>query len=576
MDESAFTPGGAFLFAATPPASVFTPEKRSPQQEMMAASVDRFIASEVTPHYAEFEAHAPQVAARFMAGLGSLGVLGVEIPERFGGLGLTLLDAVTVAEHVVGGSLSAMVGAHTGIGTLPLLYFGSNEQKARYLPGLAAGTLIGAYALTEPNAGSDARATTTRATRTPDGRHFLLDGAKQFITNAGIAGLITTYAKVDGEHLTAFLVEAGTPGLTMGPEEKKMGMHGSSTRALHFAAAPVPAENVLGEIGRAHLIAFNALNVGRLKLAALCLGNAKVALRQASVYAAQRFQFGKPINSFGLVEEKLARLAANLYASESMLYRTAADMSERLAVAHTRGESAANALGEYAAECGINKVFTSELAGEAADEAVQIFGGAGYMEELGIERAYRDARINRIWEGTNEINRLLILGMLLKRATKGELPLIEHAQAALMEPARSATGPAAVQDSDLLPGGRHVFLLTLGAALTKYGPAISEAQEVLAALSEIAIHLYAAESSVLRARQNQSAAHAELARSVLWRATARMREQARLVLTAVAQDAELDQYLATLEQALPPARFDRIELDRRIAAHVIERDGYPL
>jgi alkylation response protein AidB-like acyl-CoA dehydrogenase len=575
--------GGAFLLDETSPREVFTPEEFTEEQRHVAKTVDEFMETEVAPREAEIEAMAPGVTVGFLRRLGELGFLGAEIPEEFGGSGLDTVASAIITEHVVGlGSFSAAFGDHTGIGTLPVLYFGTEEQKGHYLPALARGEKIGAYALTEAGAGSDALASKARAVRSPDGRAWLLTGIKQFITNAGFADLFTTYAKVDGEKFTAFLVDRDTPGLSLGPEEKKMGMRGSSTRALILEEARVPAENVLGEIGRGHVVALNILNLGRFKLAASCLGNAKLALARATRYARERVQFGKPIGEFGLIQEKLARMAAGIYGAESMIYRTAGLIATRLGGAEGRaGRETAKALEEYAVECAINKVFASELLDEAVDEMVQIFGGYGYIEEYGVERAYRDARINRIWEGTNEINRLLIPGMLLRRAVKGTFPLFDRVsrfreQLADLSPPRPEG--ALGKERALLVGAKQAFLLSLAAALPRHSERIAEEEEILGAVADIAIAIYAAESGLLRALKASQgippAGNGDLARLVAHEAAGRVRLKAREVLMAVQEGEELDRHIAALGFLLPVVPLNGVALRRTVARRVLEAGAY--
>ncbi len=570
--------GGEFLFEEVSPQRVFIPEELTEEQKLFAKTVDEFMEREVWPRQAEIEAMAPGVAVGLLRRMGELGFLAADIPEEYNGLGLDIVTATLIAEHVVGlGSFSASFGDHTGIGTLPLLYFGSEEQKRRYLPALATGEKIGAYALTEPGAGSDALASKTRAVLSPDGKFWLLTGTKQFVTNGGFADLFTTYAKVDGEKFTAFLVDRETPGLSLGPEEKKMGMRGSSTRAVIFEEARVPVENLLGEIGRGHVVALNVLNMGRFKLAASCVGNARLTLARAAKYAGERVQFGKPIAEFGLIKEKLAGMAAGIYAAESMLYRTAGLIAASLEGGEPRaGSETARALEEYAVECAINKVFSSEALGEAVDETVQIFGGYGYIEEYGVERAYRDARINRIWEGTNEINRLMIPGMLLRRAVKGAFPLFEKVSA-FMEGlpgllAQTVPGPLC-DERCLLAGAKKAFLLALGATLPRHGERIADEEEILGLLADIAIAIYAGESSLLRALKASeeigNGGKRDLARLVVHESADRIHLRVRELLMAVEEGETLDKHIVALEALLPVVTLDRVALRRAVVQRII-------
>ncbi|MGH2403093.1 MAG: acyl-CoA dehydrogenase family protein, partial [bacterium] len=471
---SVMAPGGSFLISPTSPETVFTPEDLTDDQRMVARTVEQFVEQEVIPRTKELEQHDWELTRTLLRRAGDLGVLGADIPEAYGGSGLDRITALAVKDAIgPGASFTVSVGAHIGIGTIPILFFGSEEQKRRYLPRLAKAEIISSYALTEPTAGSDAMSIRTRATRSPDGKHYVLNGATQFISNAGFADLYITYAKVDGEHHSCFIVERGTPGVTVGAEEHKMGIKGSSTASLFFENAKIPAENLLGEIGQGHKIAFNTLNVGRFALAAGVTGAARHALRQTVAYAKERKQFGKSLAEFGLIRQKLARMNTAIFVSESMVYRSGGLISEALGAEHQNTEQVIAALEEYAIECSINKVFASEMLDFVVDEMVQIYGGYGFIEEYPAARAYRDARINRIFEGTNEINRLLVPGMLFRRAMKGRLNLLAAAQKVAAEMLAPTIGDGEVrgplaEERRLVDSARRAALFASGAAAQKY------------------------------------------------------------------------------------------------------------
>ncbi|HLW49233.1 MAG TPA: acyl-CoA dehydrogenase family protein [bacterium] len=591
--------GGGFLLGAPSPQDIFTPEDFSAEHRLAARTLGAFLEAEVEPRTAELETHNYALMRGLLRRLGGLGFLGVDIPEAYGGTGLDFITSLLVGETMSRGSFAVAYGAHAVIGTLPIVYFGTDDQKRRYLPGLAAGEIIGAYALTEPTAGSDALAAKTRAVLAPGGRAYRLTGTKQFITNAGFADLFTTYAKVDGERFTGFLVERGTGGLDVGPEEHKMGIKGSSTASLFFDQAPVPVENVLGEVGGGHRVALNILNMGRLKLAAACIGAAKRALRQALAYASERQQFGRAIASFGLVQEKLAEMAVRVYVLESMIYRTGG----LIQAARETGGGAAPAVAaveEYAVECAIDKVYGSEAAGLVVDEMVQIYGGYGFIEDYPAARAYRDARISRIYEGTNEINRLLIAGMLLRRARRGRLPLVAALQAAVRSPDRfdgeidagDGAGGRALEDapgSDGLRGlraqverAKHAALVVAGHALTTYGETLGEQQEVFARIADLVIEVFAMESGVLRALRaaaggRPAEAKADLARAAVDTGLARMEGASREVLAAAGdgdRGGGLRARLGAVRRLLDDTAADPIRLRRRIAGRLLDAGAY--
>jgi alkylation response protein AidB-like acyl-CoA dehydrogenase len=589
---AALPAGGSFLVEATRAGEMLTPERFTPEQRAIREAVLAFVEREAVPRRDAIEAKDYAVHRELLATLGRDGFVGIDVPEAFGGAGLDKTSSAIVAEALAGAdTFSVTSSAHTGIGTLPLVFFGTDEQRRRYLPGLADGTTVGAYALTEPSTGSDAQAIKTRATREPDGS-WRLDGTKQFITNAGFADLFTVYAKVDGEQFTAFLVERGTPGLTIGPEEHKLGIHGASTCPLILDGARVPAENVLGEIGKGHRIAFNVLNMGRFKLAAAALGAMKPAIATAYAYGRDRVAFGRPIVQFPLVAAKLAGMAARTYAVESVVYRIAGLIDARLAGTESAGpDEVRAALEELAVECSIAKVVGSEELDAVVDELVQIHGGYGYIEDYPAARAYRDSRINRIWEGTNEINRLLVPGTLLKRAMAGRLDLLgpaRRAQDALLAgpdgagsgDGASADGPLAAERA-LVDGVRQVTLLLAGSAVQRFGTALEDQQELLAGLADLAIAVLTMESAVIRAEQANHDAperadlHLDLARLVVADRVGPAELIARSLAATVAEGDDARILQAGARRLLRGEPVDRIALARRVAAHVTTAGGYP-
>ncbi len=589
---AALPAGGSFLVEATVAGDVLTPERLTEEQRAIRQAVLAFVEREAVPRRDAIEAKDYAVHRELLAKLGRDGFVGIDVPEAFGGAGLDKTSSIVVAEALAGAdTFSVTASAHTGIGTLPLVFFGSDEQRRRYLPGLADGTTVGAYALTEPSAGSDAQAIKTRATREPDGS-WRLDGTKQFITNAGFADLFTIYAKVDGEQFTAFLVERGTPGLTIGPEEHKLGIHGASTCPLILDGARVPAENLLGEIGKGQRIAFNVLNMGRFKLAAAALGAMKPAIATAYAYGRDRVAFGRPIVKFPLVAAKLAGMAARTYAVESMVYRIAGLIDARLAGTESAGpDEVRAALEELAVECSIAKVVGSEELDAVVDELVQIHGGYGYIEDYPAARAYRDSRINRIWEGTNEINRLLVPGTLLKRAMAGRLDLLgpaRRAQDALLAGpgagdlgSEAAAGPLAPERA-LVHGVRQVTLLLAGSAVQRFGTALEDQQELLAGLADLAIAVLTMESAVVRAEQavhdarDRSDLHLDLARLVVADRVGPAELIARSLAATVAEGDDARMLQAGTRRLLRGEPVDRIAIGRRVAAAVAASAGYPV
>ncbi len=509
--------GAMFLLESVDPNQIFTPEDFTDEHRMIADTVADFAQNEIQPRIEELDAQKEGLMRSMLEKAGELGLLGADIPEEYGGDEMGKIASAIITENVsLGGSFAVSHGAHTGIGSLPIILFGNEEQKKKYLPGLATGKLVAAYALTEPMAGSDALSARTKAVLSEDGKYYILNGEKIFITNAGFADVFVTYAKVDGDKFTAFIVDRDTPGFSVGAEEKKLGIKGSSTCSLIFEDAKVPVENVLGEIGKGHVIAFNILNIGRYKLGVGGVGSSKGALAVAANYAMQRQQFGLPIAKFGMIKNKIAQMAAKIYASESLVYRLVGEIEEALE-GKTDGKEIGAAIEDYAIECSIAKVHASETLDYVVDETLQIHGGYGYTQEYPVERFYRDARINRIFEGTNEVNRLIIPGTLLRRGMKGQLPLLQAAQALADEltslRAKMPTGDEAPLEIefDMLDRAKKMFLMIGGTAAQKYMQKIAKEQEIIEILANMAIEIYAMESALLRAKKalNNDAENAE-------------------------------------------------------------------
>ncbi|HEY4053617.1 MAG TPA: acyl-CoA dehydrogenase family protein [Terriglobales bacterium] len=585
--------GGSFLLENRSPEEVFTPEDFTDQHRLIAQTAEEYANNEIVPNIEKMEHKDFAVSRDLLKKAGELGLSGVEIPEAYGGLEMDKVTAAVIADHIAKyAGFATTWGGHTGIGTLPLVYFGTEEQKKKYLPRLASGEIVGAYALSEASSGSDALNCRARATLSPDGKHYVLNGEKMWITNAGFADLFTVFAKVDGEKFTAFLVERTFPGFSIGPEEHKMGIRGSSTCPVILSDCQVPAENVLGEIGRGHVIAFNILNVGRFKLGAMCVGGARSSLDHAIPYAKQRKAFGKVISDFGLVREKIANMAAQIYVGESMVYRTVGMMDAALASVDKSAPDAARktlkAIEEYAVECSIIKVWASEMVSYIVDETVQIYGGYGFVEEYPAERAYRDARINRIFEGTNEINRLIITGFLLKRAMSGQLALMPAIKQLMDE---VLSGPSSGEQPDgllaeeqkLMASAKKLALFAAGAATQKYMQAIEQEQEIMGAVADMVIEIYAIETVLLRtmrisSAQGESAASLPIAmaRVYLSQAMQKIEASARKIITAVAEGDMLRTQLAILRRLGKHDPYNTIELRREIAQKVIERGRYSL
>ncbi|HSS97338.1 MAG TPA: acyl-CoA dehydrogenase family protein [Terriglobales bacterium] len=585
--------GGSFLLEERQPNEVFTPEDFSEQHQLIGQTAEEFAVNEIVPNIEKMEHKDFAVTRELIKKAGDLGLSSVEIPEAYGGLEMDKVTAAVIADHIAKyAGFATTWGGHTGIGTLPIVYFGTEEQKKKYLPRLAAGEIVGAYALSEASSGSDALNCRARAQLSPDGQHYILNGEKMWITNAGFADLFTVFAKVDGEKFTAFLVEKTFPGFSIGAEEHKMGIRGSSTCPIILNDCKVPAENVLGEIGRGHVIAFNILNVGRFKLGAMCVGGSRVSLENAIGYAKQRKAFNKVIADFGLVREKLANISSLIYVGESLVYRTVGMMDAALSEIDKSATDSAKqtlkAIEEYAVECSIIKVWGSEMIDYVVDETVQIYGGYGFVEEYPAERAYRVARINRIFEGTNEINRLIITGFLLKRAMSGQWPLMPAIKQLMDE---VLSGPSASEELEgALPGERKLVtqakklaLFASGSASQKYMQAIQDQQEIMGAIADMVIETYAMESAVLRTQkiveqQGESSAALPIAmtRIYLSQAFEKVESAAKKIIAAVAEGDMMRTQLAILRRLSKHEPFNTIELRQQVAQKMLERGKYGL
>jgi alkylation response protein AidB-like acyl-CoA dehydrogenase len=579
--------GAGWLISEATPAHTFIPEDFNEEHKMMMDMCHQFIKTEVDPILDRIDKLEPGLMPSLVDKAGELGMLGISIPEQFGGLGKEFTSGIVVAEGLGSGhSFSVAIAAHTGIGTLPILYFGTEEQKQKYIPNLATGVWKGAYGLTEPNSGSDALSAKTTATLSADGKHYILNGQKCWITNGGFADVYTVFAKIDGTQFTAFIVERGMEGFTQGPEEHKMGIKGSSTVQLYFQDCKVPVENVLGEIGKGHVIAFNILNIGRLKLCAATLGGAKRCLEHAVQYAKTREQFKKPIIEFGAIQYKVGEMAIRNWVVEAAMYRASMWIEEKEKELLTSGkpfnEALLGAAEEYAIECAILKVSGSEVLSYVVDESVQIFGGNGFSDEYNVSRAYRDSRINRIYEGTNEINRLLTVDMVLKRAMKGRLDLMGPAMAVQKElmsiPDFGSTDDAPfAQERKLIANMKKAIFLVAGAAVQKLMMKIESEQEILMNIADMSIDVFHAESALLRAmklveQKGEAACGFELdiARTYLYDAADRVNKHAKDAINAFASGDEQRMMLLGIKRFTKAEPFNSKDARRRIVAKIIQ------
>lgn len=580
--------GGAFLVATASPAEVFTPADISSDQRLIGQTAAEFVTNEVVPAIPELEKHKEGLMAQVLKKAGEIGLLGASIPEAYGGAELDKVATTLLSEKIsVYASFAVAFGGTTGIGSIPIIYFGTEEQKKKYLPKLATGEWLGAYCLSEPQAGSDALASRTRAELSPDGKQWILNGQKMWITNGGFADVYIVFAKVDGEKFSAFIVERGAPGFSIGAEENKMGIRGSSTVPLFFENARIPKGNLLHEIGRGHIVAFNTLNAGRHTLGVSCLGGSKKALEESLKYAKERVAFGKPIASFGLIQAKLGEMAIRIYALESMIYRTAGTIDTAVAApGGDKVKQAMQALEEYAIESSISKVAGSETLDYCVDEGMQIFGGYGFHEDYPMARAYRDSRINRIFEGTNEINRMVIIQMLMKRTMAGVLPLIAAAKKLadeLLAGPSFEEGPSGdfAEEERALGQAKKIFLLAAGTAVEKFRDKLADHQEVVASLANIAIEIYAIESSLRRAQKAAAgrgpvaALMADATRAYTYDAMDRVEKEARTALAAISEGDMLATHLAALRRFAKHSPVDTIAIRRRVAEAVLAQDRHP-
>ena len=591
-EKKAIKKGGSFLVEEVKAEEVFTPEDFREEHRMMIVTTEDFVKRDVVPHMEELEHKDFELVRKVMRKAGELGLLGAEVPEEYGGGGLDTVASLLIAEHMVGaGSFSVTLNAHTGIGTMPLVFFGTESQKKKYLPGLCSGEKPGCYALTEPGAGTDALSIRTTAVLTPDGKYYRLNGTKQFITNGGFADLITTYAKVDGEKFTAFVVDRNLKGISTGPEEKKMGIRGTSTVSITLEDVKVPVENVVFEVGRGHVVAFNILDLGRLKLGAASAGVAKWAIESCVKYSKERMQFGKPICQFGLIKQKIAEMAIRTYVVEAMAYRTGGMIDVIMETLDHKaadfGRKSGKAIEEYAIECSINKVFGSEMLDYVVDEAVQIYGGYGYIEDYPVERMYRDSRILRIFEGTNEINRLITMAFLTRKALKNEIPLfaaMEKVKGELpgIKPLVAGVNGGPLQyQGQLVERAKKLFLFVTNTAVGRYGEAISEEQEILGRLSDIAIEIFAMESGLARAvksidKNGVEAAQLKINMMKVYvnDAVGRVSDYAREVLVATSTEETIQSQLATVANLMHLTPVNTVALRRNIADRIIAAEKY--
>lgn len=593
MTDRKIFSGGEFLITDATPEDVFTPEDFTDEHKMIYETARDFVTKEIAPNIDRIEEKDHDLVLSLLAKAGELGLLGTDIPEEYGGLGLDKVSTTIVAEALGGiGSFAVVYGAHTGIGTLPIVYFGNEEHKKKYLPKLASGEWCAAYCLTEAGAGSDALNAKTKAVLSEDGKYYILNGEKMFITNAGWASSFVVYAKVDGEEFTGFILEKDFPGLSTGKEEKKMGYHGSSTRPVIMEEVKVPVENVLFEIGRGHKIAFNILNIGRWKLGAAADGACKLCISEAVKYANGRIQFKVPISSFGMIKMKLADMAVRTYMCDSMMYRLAGMFDDKLDIldkeAKKSGAENAKVIEEYAAECSITKVYGSECADFCVDEYVQILGGYGYCAEYPAERAYRDSRINRIWEGTNEINRMLVPGTMMRMAMQGRLNLFPAAKAIAGE--LMSYSPLSVQLPDtplalqehIVKMSKKIALMVAGVSAQKFQQDLAKEQEVMAKIADIVIEIFAMESGLLRtlkmiSKEGEEKAKYQIAAVKVYvdENIPKIETWAKQILAYVEEGDMLRTQLAGVKKLARYQPIDTVSLKRAVADRVIELESYP-
>ena len=578
--------GGSFLLSNAAPEDIFTPEDFSEEQREIARTTAEFAEKAILPRVAEIEAKNFAVTRELLLEAGKLGLMSVDVPEEYGGLAMDKVTSALVSDRIaVSASFSVSFSAHTGIGTLPVIWYGTAAQKQKYLPKLATGEWIAAYALSESTSGSDAMNIRAQARLSPDGKQYILNGEKMWISNAGFADLFIVFAKINGEQFSAFLVERDTPGLTIGAEEHKLGIRGSSTCPLVLSDCVIPAENLLGEAGKGHHIAFNILNVGRYKLGAATLGGARSTLRNALRYGKQRMAFGKPITSFGLIQEKIADIAAGIFAGEALVYRVVGAIDAALATLapDAPASEVQKRIEEYAVECSIVKVWCSEMLERAVDHCVQIYGGYGYVEEYPAERNYRDSRINRIFEGTNEINRLIITGFTLKRAMQGRLALLPAIGKVMDEvmagsaPRQEGSGPLAAEKA-LLASAKKLGLFCSGAASQKYPTNLQDQQEIMGALADILIEILVMESAILRAEKfgGRSAVAVQLAQLSTSRSFRVIQDSAERILGAIAEGDMLRTQMAIFRRLAKHEPINTVAIGRAVAEEMGAAERYTL
>ena len=578
--------GGSFLLEDHNLETVFTPEDFNEDQQMIAKLADEFAVNELLPNVEKIEHKEWQVSRDLLKKAAEMGLTNADVPAEYGGSEMDKISSAIIADRMAKcGSFVVSMGAHAGIGTLPLVFFGTEEQKKKYLPKLATAEMIGAYALSESTSGSDALNCRTRAVLSPEGKHYILNGEKMWITNAHFADLFTVFAKVDGEKFTAFLIEKDFPGFSVGAEEKKMGIRGSSTAPLILNDCNVPVGNVLGEIGKGHIIAFNILNIGRFKLGAGCVGGARTSLQNATTYAKERKAFGKTISEFGLIREKLAQMAVGIYANESMVYRTVGMMENAMCEGEKSSEVIRKAIEEYAVECSIIKVAGSEMLDFVVDEMVQVYGGYGFVEEYPAERAYRDSRVNRIFEGTNEINRMIITGWLLKRAMSGQLALLPAIQKTMDEvmagPSSDELEGILAAEQKIVSNAKKLSMLVAGAASQRYMQKLADQQEIMGTIADMVIETFAVDSCLLRARkfieasgEPKSALVIAMTQVYIAGAMSKLEAAAKKVIAAVAEGDMMRTQMAIVRRLVKHEPVNVIGLQEQIAARLIETGKY--
>jgi alkylation response protein AidB-like acyl-CoA dehydrogenase len=578
--------GGSFLLEDHNLDNVFTPEDFNEDQQMVVNLAVEFATNEVVPNAEKMEHKDWSVCRDLLKKAAEMGLTNADIPAEYGGSDMDKVSSAIISDFMSKyGSFMVTLGAHSGIGTLPIVFFGTEEQKKKYLPKLATAEIVGAYALSESTSGSDAMNARTRAVLSPDGKHYILNGEKMWITNAHFADLFTVFAKIDGEKFTAFLVEKDFPGFSVGAEEKKLGIRGSSTAPLILNDCKVPVENVLGEIGKGHIIAFNILNVGRFKLGASCVGGARASLVSAISYAKERKAFSKSIADFGLIREKLAQMAVGIYAGESMVYRTVGMMDTALGLIEKNPEAVRKAIEEYAVECSIIKVWASEMLDSVVDETVQIYGGYGFVEEYPAERAYRDSRVNRIFEGTNEINRMIITGWLLKRAMSGQLALLPAIKKTMDEvmagPSFEELEGTLAAEQKIVSNAKKLSMLVAGAASQKYMQKLADQQEIMGAIADMVIEAFTMDSCLLRARkfietngEQKAALVTAMTQIYIAGAMSRLEASAKKVIAAVAEGDMMRTQMAIVRRLVKFEPVNVIALQEQVAARVLETGKY--